>query len=138
MKTAVDSSVLLDVLGADARFGDRSREALRTAYDTGALVACDVVWAEVRAHFPSETDFVQALGILGVRFEAIGAEAATMAGQLWRESRGAATVPRGRVVADFLIGAHAAHQADVLLTRDRGFFRRYFRQLQVIDPSQPA
>jgi hypothetical protein len=37
MKTAVDSSVLLDVLGADTRFGDWSREALRTAYNAGAL-----------------------------------------------------------------------------------------------------
>ena len=45
MKTAVDSSVLLDVLGADTRFGERSREALRTAYNAGALVACEIVWA---------------------------------------------------------------------------------------------
>jgi predicted nucleic acid-binding protein len=51
MKTAVDSSVLLDVLGADTRFGDRSREALRAAYNAGVLVACGIVWAEVRAHF---------------------------------------------------------------------------------------
>jgi hypothetical protein len=71
MKTAVDSSVLLDVLGADPRFGGRSREALRAAYDAGALVACDVVWAEVRAHFPSDAEFEQAVGLLGIRFEPI-------------------------------------------------------------------
>jgi len=44
MKTAVDSSVLLDVLGADTRVGERSRETLRTAYNAGALVACEIVW----------------------------------------------------------------------------------------------
>jgi predicted nucleic acid-binding protein len=38
------------------------------------------------------------------------------------------------VVADLLVGAHAAHQADRLLTRDRGFFRRYFDDLMVLDP----
>jgi hypothetical protein len=65
MRTAVDSSVLLDVLGADPRFGARSREALRTAYDAGALVACEVVWAEVRAHFAGGDEFQRALGRSG-------------------------------------------------------------------------
>ncbi len=134
MKTAVDSSVLLDVLGADPKFGEKSRIALRAAYDEGALIACDVIWAEVRANFQDDGSFQKAMGLLGVSFDPISPGAACLAGQLWR-TRHKGGSQRKRVVADFLIGAHALHQADALLSRDRGFYRRYFSDLPVIDPS---
>jgi predicted nucleic acid-binding protein len=136
VKTAVDSSVLLDVLMGDLVFGGPSREALREAYDRGALVACEVVWAEVRAQFAGEDVFLDALRTLGVAFEALTPAAAALAGQVWRDSRKAATRSRGheRVAADFLIGAHARVQAERLLTRDEAFYRTYFRGIKLASP----
>lgn len=137
MRIAVDSSVLLDVLGADPDFGESSREALRRAYDRGALVACNVVWSEVCAHFGEEAVFLQAVSLLGVEFDPIGQQAAQTAGRLWRRycERHRRARDRDRVIADFLIGAHALHQADALLCRDRGFFGRDFEGLDLIDPT---
>ncbi|MGH3092492.1 MAG: hypothetical protein ACRDOG_09240 [Gaiellaceae bacterium] len=74
---------------------------------------------------------------LGMVFEPVQAEAALAAGAAWKvyRSRGGG---RERVVADFLIGAHALHQAERLLTRDRGFYRSYFGRLRVLDPAAEA
>lgn len=137
MRTAVDTSVLLDVLGADPEHGEASREALRAAYRAGALLACEVVWAEVRAHFPGDEPFRAALRTLGVSFDPLDPEAAELAGSLWRRRhRDKARGSRLRVVADFLVGAHARLRTDALLTRDRGFYRECFTGLRVIDPAR--
>jgi predicted nucleic acid-binding protein len=128
MRTAVDSSVIFDVVRAEPVFGPGSRQALRRAYDNGALVACEVVWAEVRAHYADDTAFEEVMALLGVAFDPMGAPAAAVAGRLWRSSRS----PRSRLLADFLIGSHALVQADALLTRDDGFYRKHFRGLRVV------
>ena len=72
---------------------------------------------------------------LGVDFSPATLEAALEAAKAWQSyrTRGGR---RARVAADFLIGAHAVCQADRLLTRDRGFYRGYFKRLSILDPSQ--
>jgi predicted nucleic acid-binding protein len=132
--TAVDTSVLLDVFVADPAFGVQSREVLRACTREGRLVACDVVWAEVAASFPSEQSAQTALERLGVEFSALAAETALAAGRVFKDYRRRGG-SRQRVVPDFLVGAHAQAHADRLLTRDRGFYRTYFRGLDIVDPS---
>lgn len=130
----MDTNVLLDVFLPDPAFGPASARALRKAIGEGSLIACDVVWAEVSAHFESRQATDQALGELGVDFSAPTVFSAVEAGVVQREYRRRGGT-RERVIADFLIGAHAQIAADRLLTRDRGFFRSYFPGLTAVDPS---
>lgn len=135
MRTAVDSSVLLDVLSGDEKFGEASRLALKGAYAQGPLLACDIVWAEVSATFGDDRPCGPILSRLGLQFEPVSAAAAERAGRAWRAHRARRGSRKERLTADFLIGAHALDSADRLLSRDRGFFRTYFPDLALVDPS---
>lgn len=134
MITAVDTNVLLDVFTADPEHGPSSRSALSTCLEEGRIVICDVVWAETAAAFPRDHPVVETLLSIGATYSPMAEPAAAMAGSAWREYRRTGG-PRTRVVADFLIGAHALVTADRLLTRDRGFYRQHFTDLDIVDPS---
>lgn len=128
MVTAVDSSILLDVLTGDPKHGAASLEALRVARRSGALIVCPVVWAEVRGFFDDSDRMHGVLEEAEIRFDPFDRDCADLAGERWQQyRRGGGS--RSRLMADFLIGAHALTRAARLLTRDRGFFRRYFSGL---------
>ena len=134
MITAVDSSVLLDVLLEDPAHRDGSLAALRAAHAAGALLVCPVVWSEVRAALREPLRIAEHLGAAGIRFDPFDEACADLAGDLWRAYRKSGG-KRQHLIPDFLIGAHAKLRADRLLARDRGFFRSRFSGLRVVDPT---
>jgi predicted nucleic acid-binding protein len=134
--TAVDTNVLLDVFGADPKFAMASAEALRRCLREGALVASEVVWTETATVFGNAGLFQNAMNKLNASFLPMTEAAAIKAADAWRRYR-ATGGSRDRIAADFLIAGHALIFADRLLTRDRGFYRRYFAGLRILDPTAP-
>lgn len=128
MITAVDTSVLLDVFLADDRYGEQSKEQLRAAYDSGAIIICDIVYAELVPAFRDRGVLDRALQEINATTSPVDTAIAHDAGVRWMRYRQAGG-PRKRIITDFLIGAHAVAVAQTFLTRDRGFFSTYFPEM---------
>ena len=136
MITAVDSNVLVDLLSDEARFVEASAAALQRCQGEGRAVVGDVVLAEIATGLADPTEAEAILRVLGVEFLSGHAVAAYAAAAAWREARTA--TGRQRLLPDFLIGGHALTRADRLLTRDTAFYRRWFPDLALLEPTAPA
>jgi predicted nucleic acid-binding protein len=140
---AVDTSVLIDLLGDDAR-ADAAEACMRLALGSGPVVLCDVVASEVTAGLGHGSQVMDVLEEMGLEFSPIEQRAAVRAGEMQRKykerlralsAKGGGQTPQvARTIPDFLVGAHALLQCTALITRDAGFFRDYFKGLKVIVP----
>jgi predicted nucleic acid-binding protein len=129
----IDTNVLIDVIGADPIFGERSLNTLTQLSKTGVLIINPVIYAEISALLDSIEEVDELLSPALFRREDIPWEACFLAGQSFRRYRN--NKGRGkRMLADFLIGAHAAVAGFGLVSRDQSY-HHYFN-LNLIDPSQ--
>jgi predicted nucleic acid-binding protein len=136
MITAVDSNILIDIIIGSEEFKPASVAALARSSMQGVVVISDIVYSEVCTAFDRREECDEFLGEFRIKTEALDPASSFIASRSWisyLKSGG----KRPRILPDFLIAAHAANQADRLLTRDRGFFRSHFPRLSVIDPSKP-
>ncbi len=129
MITAVDTNVLFDLFRTDSPHHFQSKEWLADAYDRGAVIVCDIVYAELVPAFRDRATLDGALREINAVLSPIDASIAYEAGQRWGRYRRVGG-PRERIISDFLIGAHAITAADAFLTRDRGFYATYFPELK--------
>ena len=132
MISAIDTSVLLDVITDDPARAETSQKLLERAYDEGILVISDVTYAELAPQFDARQDLDAVLERFEIELVDGGADVAHLAGRKWAEYKKGAAGP-ARFLADFMIGAHAQLRADRLLTRDRGFYRSYFPELRLLE-----
>jgi len=134
MITAVDTNVLIDLLLPNEAFVRRSTLAVEQAAAEGSLVICDLVYAELCGAFASQRECDAFIDDLEIRIEPLSRAASFLASRTWRSYR-AHGGKRTRILADFLIGAHAQEQTSRLLSRDRGFYREMFPSLTLLDPA---
>jgi hypothetical protein len=139
MTTAIDSHIFIAFWDANDALNSLAQSALTAAWNRGSLVVAAPVYAELLA-FPGRTEgFLEAfLGETRITVEWEIAEATwRTAGRAFqtysaRRKRQQGSAPR-RILADFLIGAHALRNGYRLLTLDSGLYRSAFPRLAIVN-----
>ena len=122
MSTAIDSNVLIALWNEDDILNTQARSALDNARGRGSLVIAAPVFAELLAA-PSRTETFLDSFCKQTRI----AVDWSLTEAIWRAA-GLAF----RILANFLIGAHALHHGFRLLTLDDRLYRAAFPRLAIL------
>lgn len=129
----VDTNILVDVFENDPDWADWSIGQLRAQSQVHELAINGIVHAELAAAFDRVEELDDAVDALGLNVLELPGPALFLAGKAFVNHRRAGR-SRVRVLADFLIGAHAAVAGMPLLTRDARRYRRYFPTVTLLTP----
>lgn len=155
MITAIDTNILLDILGNDPEFGDRSTELLEKQSNLGSFIISPIVYSELLVFFLKQQETKTAISKLeeflrdfDIEILDFTREDFNLAAQVWQSFSGMKQIIcpkcgaknqfkckkcgsqifwRNHLITDFLIGAHAQNHAGLLATRDIGYYKRYFK-----------
>lgn len=129
----VDTNVLVDVVDRDPAWFEWSAAQLRMQRRIHELLINPIVYAELSPNFASLQNLDMQIEGMGLGFRDLPKSALYIAGVAHRHYRQAGG-PRESILADFLIGAHAAVLGCGILTRDVRRYRRYFPRVVLVAP----
>jgi hypothetical protein len=138
MTTAIDTNVLVALWDPDPRVNTAAQKALDAAQERGGLVISGAVYAELLA-LPGRTETMldEFFDVTAIRVDWESSEQLwRMAGQAFqsyvaRRNRKKQELPR-RILADFLIGAHASLNRCRLMTLDQRLYHTAFTKLEIV------
>jgi predicted nucleic acid-binding protein len=139
LTTALDTNVIVALLSGTPELSRAARESLEQAGARGALVVSPPVYAELLAAPGRKMEELDPfLSRTGIEVDWVldepvwrTAAAAYREYAARRRKQPGDSGPR-RILADFVIGAHAVHLASALLTLDRGLYRTAFPKLKIL------
>ena len=138
MTTAVDSNIFVALWSSHEELSLWAESALEECADAGRLVICPAVYCELAAAPGRDQEFVARFLLetsvdvdWGLDESIWRLAAERFSGYAIRRRKQADSGPR-RILADFLIGAHATRRADRLLTLDVKIYRTAFPRLKIV------
>ena len=125
----VDTNILIDLREENSDWFEWSMNAVAQ----GGCSTSAIVVGELASRSGTLSEILEMLEGYEIQPVALTAEVGFRAGlaqRVYREAGG----KRDKLLADFLIGAHAEIAGKPLLTRDPRHYRRYFPEITIITP----
>ena len=155
MTVSVDTNILFDILLADKMHKDSSLELILHYSKTTRLIISEIVYSELASQFDDLRLLDSFLSDTNIVLEHTTSKGLWIASKAWKEYKKnrdnnlqcshcgykqqvickeckEIITTRQHIIPDFLIGGHASEKSGILLTRDYGFYRKYFKNINIV------
>jgi len=156
MTIAIDTNILFDILLPDPKFKDSSLNLLKDYSKSNKLIISEIVYSELASQFNEQDLLDLFLSDVNIFIKNTGKDGLWIASKVWNDYNknrdtklqcnncghfqnyycnkcNKLIKSKQHIIPDFIIGGHAIENGNKLISRDRGFYRKYFTELEIIN-----